>query len=102
MMTAGRLSASLVVAAALSLLPSASSAQTVVVRVSGPTAAPVVGALAYLVDPSGATVRNALTDERGRALFVRIPAAAYTVRANLLAGYSRMPDNIGRRGARSG
>jgi hypothetical protein len=84
MMTAGRLSASLVVAAALSLLPSASSAQTVVVRVSGPTAAPVVGALAYLVDPSGATVRNALTDERGRALFVRIPAAAYTVRVEMI------------------
>ena len=30
--------------------------------------------MAYLIDPAGATVKNALTDERGRALFVGLVA----------------------------
>ncbi len=43
-------------AAAFSLLPLAVSAQTVVVRVRGPAATPVFGALAHLVDASGSIV----------------------------------------------
>ena len=70
--------------AALLLLPSTASAQTVLVRVIGPTSTPVFGALAHLVDPSGTVVKNALTDERGRALFIGIPAATYRVRVEMI------------------
>lgn len=72
-------------AVALAALPAAASAQTVLVRVlASETSAPVFGALTYLVDPAGATVRNGLTDERGRALFVGIPAATYRVRVEMI------------------
>ena len=71
-------------AAAFSLLPLAVSAQTVVVRVRGPAATPVFGALAHLVDASGSIVKNALTDERGRALFIGMPAATYRVRVDMI------------------
>jgi len=67
------------------LLPSSASAQTVLVRVLGADASqPLFGALAYLVDEAGATVRTALTDERGRALFAGIEAATYRVRAEMI------------------
>ena len=73
-------------AVVLALLLSAStSAQTVLVRVvHGETAGPVVGALAYLDDSQGQTVKNTLTDERGRALFVGIPAGSYRVRVEMI------------------
>ena len=70
--------------AALVLLPATASAQTVLVRVIGPASTPVFGALAHLVDPSGTVVKNALTDERGRALFIGIPAATYRVRVEMI------------------
>lgn len=67
------------------LLPVASSAQTVLVRIiQAETSGPVVGALAYLDDPQGATVKNTLTDERGRALFVGIPEGSYRVRVEMI------------------
>ncbi len=75
----------LVPAAVLWLVPAAVSAQTVLVRVlSAETSTPVFGALTYLVDPAGETVRSGLTDERGRALFVGIPAGSYHVRAEMI------------------
>lgn len=79
-------------AAAFSLLPATVSAQTVVVRVRGPGSDPVFGALTYLVDPSGATVQTALTDERGRALFIGIPAATYRVRVEMIGMATRESD----------
>lgn len=61
------------------------AAQTVLVRVlNGESMAPTVGALAYLLDESGETVRNTLTDERGRGLFVGIPAGSYRVRVDMI------------------
>lgn len=63
----------------------AASAQTVLVRiVDGETSGPLVGALTYLDDTQGRTVKNTLTDERGRALFVGIPAGSYRVRVEMI------------------
>jgi hypothetical protein len=74
-----------VLAVALAVAPAALSAQTVMVRVLASEAStPVFGALTYLVDPSGETVRNGLSDERGRALFVGVAAGAYRVRAEMI------------------
>jgi len=79
-------SRSILVLLALALTgPATASAQTVVVRVMAEeTSMPVFGALAYLVDPGGRTVRNGLTDERGRALFVGIAAGPYRVRVEMI------------------
>lgn len=67
------------------LLPAAASAQTVLVRVlDAETSGPLVGALAYLVDSDGRTARNVLTDERGRALFLGMPAGSYAVRVEMI------------------
>ena len=67
------------------LLPAVASAQSVVVRVmTEESSMPVFGALTYLDDPSGRMVRNALTDERGRALFVGIEAGSYKVRVEMI------------------
>jgi hypothetical protein len=75
----------LAVVVALAFTPATVGAQTVLIRaVSGETSAPLFGALAYLVDPAGETVKNALTDERGRALFVGIPSASYRVRVEMI------------------
>ena len=72
-------------AVATLLLPSSASAQTVLVRVLGADASePLFGALAYLVDEAGETVRTALTDERGRALFAEVEVAIYRVRAEMI------------------
>lgn len=66
-------------------LPSLASAQTVLVRVIGDDGGrPMVGAVAYLVNASGQTVTNTLTDERGRALFVGMPSGMYTVRSEMI------------------
>jgi len=71
--------------AAVLLLPAGVSAQTVLVRIlDAETSGPLVGALTYLADPQGRTVKNTLTDERGRALFVGIPAGTYRVRAEMI------------------
>lgn len=60
-------------------------AQTVLVRVvDSATSLPVVGAMAALLDSDGTTVHRALTDGRGRALFVGLPAAAYGVRVEMI------------------
>ncbi|MCH2461157.1 MAG: hypothetical protein MK239_09000 [Gemmatimonadetes bacterium] len=54
-------------------LPTATSAQSVLLRVIwAESSEPLFGALAYLLDEEGQTVRVSLTDERGRALFVRV------------------------------
>lgn len=69
----------------LMALPAVAQAQTVLVRVlEAEGSRPVFGALAYLVDGGGATVRNALTDERGRALFVGIASGSYRVRVEMI------------------
>lgn len=64
--------------------PAAASAQTVLVHVFDDTSTPVFGALTHLVDAAGGTVRSALSDERGRALFVAIPAGRYRLRAEMI------------------
>ncbi len=72
-------------AAALCCLSAPVAAQTVVIRVmDGEAGRPVFGALSYLVGETGQTVKNALTDERGRALFLGIPAGTYRVRVEMI------------------
>lgn len=67
------------------VLPSAAAAQTVLVRViNSEGSQPLVGAIAYLVGADGSTVRNGLTDERGRALFVGLAAGDYRLRAEMI------------------
>jgi carboxypeptidase family protein len=71
--------------AMLAMLPNAGFAQTVLVRViNAEGSQPMVGAIAYLVDASGATAKNGLTDDRGRALFVGIAPGRYLVRAEMI------------------
>ncbi|MDX1493200.1 MAG: carboxypeptidase-like regulatory domain-containing protein [Longimicrobiales bacterium] len=66
-------------------LPAAASAQTVLVRiVDAETSAPLVGALTYLDDAQGQMAKNTLTDERGRALFIGIPAGSYRIRVEMI------------------
>lgn len=82
-MSPSRLSA--ITLSLLLLRPAAISAQTVLVRVlDAETSGPVVGALTYLDDARGQVVKNTLTDERGRALFVGIPGGSYRVRAEMI------------------
>lgn len=65
--------------------PAWASAQTMLVRVLGAEGAqPLVGAIAYVVGTDGSTVRNGLTDERGRALFVGLPTGEYRLRAEMI------------------
>ncbi len=69
----------------MALAPSGASAQTVLVRVvDGESMAPSVGAIASLETPDGTLVRNTLTDERGRALFIGVPVGTYRVRAEMI------------------
>ena len=73
------------VAAALMVMCAEATAQTVMVRVFDEEAGrPLVGALAYLKDESGATAKNALTDQLGRALFVGIEAGTYRVDVEMI------------------
>ncbi|MEM7413956.1 MAG: carboxypeptidase-like regulatory domain-containing protein [Gemmatimonadota bacterium] len=82
-MTRTRLSA--LATLALVALPAAASAQTVLVRViNSEGSQPMVGAIAYVVGADGSTVRNGLTDERGRALFVGLPPGEYLLRAEMI------------------
>jgi hypothetical protein len=72
-------------AIALVVLPGRAVAQTVLLNVvNAETAAPVFGAIAHLVGDGGTVVRSVLTDERGRALFVSIPAARYRARVEMI------------------
>ena len=65
--------------------PSAASGQTVLLRViEGETSQPLAGALAYLESARGRMVRNTLTDERGRALFVGVPSGTHKVRVEMI------------------
>lgn len=67
------------------LLPVHAFAQTVLVRVvDAETSGPLVGALTYLDSAEGRTVKNTLTDERGRALFVGIAPGSYRVRVEMI------------------
>ena len=66
-------------------LPTATSAQSVLLRViRAESSEPLFGALAYLLDEEGQTVRASLTDERGRALFVGVDEATYRGRAEMI------------------
>jgi hypothetical protein len=72
-------------AIALLFLPGRAVAQTVLLNVvNAETAAPVFGAIAHLVGDGGAIVSSVLTDERGRALFVSVPAARYRARVEMI------------------
>lgn len=69
----------------LAALPVAGAAQTVLVRiVNSEGGVPLTGAIAYLVQADGSTLRNGLTDERGRALFVGLPAGEYRIRGEMI------------------
>ena len=66
-------------------LPTATSAQSVLLRViRAESSEPLFGALAYLLDEEGQPVRVSLTDERGRALFVGVDEATYRGRAEMI------------------
>jgi hypothetical protein len=72
-------------AVALACLPVCGAAQTVLVRIlDAQSAGPVFGALTYLIDESGQTTLNALSDERGRALFLGLAAGSYRVRVEMI------------------
>jgi hypothetical protein len=80
-----RLAAFGLVCASLLSLPVSLQAQTLLSRViDAETGAPVSGALAYLLDGAGATVRNILTDQIGRAMFVNLTEGAYRVRVEMI------------------
>jgi len=75
----------LLAALALSLTPGWISAQSVLVMVTEQsTSRPLFGAIATLLDAEGGVVRSALTDERGRFLFVGMGAGTYRVRAEMI------------------
>jgi hypothetical protein len=66
-------------------LPARADAQTVLLNVvNGETSVPVFGALAHLLGADGQVVKSVLTDSRGRALFVSIPAARYRARIEMI------------------
>ncbi|GIS79906.1 MAG: hypothetical protein CM1200mP14_14720 [Gammaproteobacteria bacterium] len=50
----------------------------------GEDSRPVFGALTYLVDSEGTVLKNALTDQLGRALFVGLEAGAFRVRVEMI------------------
>src|SRR5690606_23200005 len=82
----------------LGFAPLRAEAQTVLVRaLDGETRAPVQGALVYLLDRDGATARNALTDQIGRALFVNLTAGTYRVRVEMIgrATHESAPVEVG-------
>ena len=70
---------------ALAVAPAPRTAQTVLLRgVSAESSQPVFGALVYLEAASGTLVKNALTDERGRLLFVGLEAGSYRLRVEMI------------------
>jgi hypothetical protein len=76
---------SLAVAVVLTAFAQAATAQTVLLRVvSSETSEPIFGAIAHLIDDTGAVVRSVLTDEQGRALFTSVAAARYRLRAEMI------------------
>lgn len=77
--------APMLVSALLASVVSPAAAQTVVLRVvSAESSQPVFGALVYLEDGEGAMIKNALTDERGRLLFVGLGAGSYRLRVEMI------------------
>lgn len=70
----------------LAMTASSASSQSVILDVrSAESGLPIAGAIARLVgSDSGAIERSALTDERGRALFVGVPPGLYMVRAEMV------------------
>ncbi|MEX2466264.1 MAG: carboxypeptidase regulatory-like domain-containing protein, partial [Gemmatimonadota bacterium] len=74
-----------VLAAGVVTGPVSLEAQTVLSRVvDAETGEPVAGALAYLIDREGETVRNVLTDQIGRAMFVNVPEGSYRIRIEMI------------------
>ncbi len=70
---------------ALSTIPSAAAAQTVLARVvDDANGQPLVGALVHLVAPDGALARSGLTDELGRALFIGAFGESWRLRAEMI------------------
>jgi len=65
-------------------MPASVSAQSVLVQVAEDNERPVFGALAYLWHADGTLFRNALTDERGRAMFVGVPAGEYRIQVEMI------------------
>lgn len=61
------------------------AAQTVLVTVQGAEdGRPIFGALAYLYREDGSLVRNLLTDERGRGIFVGVEPGRYRLEAQMI------------------
>lgn len=66
-------------------LPNIALGQTVAVQaVTSEGSQPVVGALAYLLDPTGVVVSRALSDENGRILFDRVVEGRYRVKVEMI------------------
>lgn len=66
------------------------AAQTVSVAVrNGDTIEPLAGAVVHLVSEAGATVRSALTNERGRVLFFNFGPGRYVLRAEMIGRATR-------------
>jgi len=60
-------------------------AQSVLSRVlDADTGQPIPGALAYLLDGRGETVRSILTDQIGRAMFLGVGEGAYRIRVEMI------------------
>ena len=75
----------ILIATSLASISTHVNAQTVLARVlDGEDSRPVFGALTYLVDSEGTVLKNALTDQLGRALFVGLEAGAFRVRVEMI------------------
>ena len=75
----------ILIATSLASISTHVNAQTVLARVlDGEDSRPVFGALTYLVDSDGTVLKNALTDQLGRALFVGLEAGAFRVRVEMI------------------
>jgi len=69
----------------LFLVPEGASPQSILLEVSASeTGAPIQGAFATLLDPSGNAIRSGLTNGRGQFLFTLPGAGEYRIRAEML------------------
>lgn len=75
--------------------PVSVSAQSVLVRVlESPSGQPLQGTLVTLTDGGGGFVKSALTDARGRFLFVGVEAGRYGLRAEMIGHTTGLRDEI--------